>query len=149
LEKEYTKFQTWTLFMTFGNPNTNYSSRDLLLQCCDSAIQEIKEENIEKELNELVSQGLIADITDPMTDTTQSYQISNAGIIYIRKISSEIQKQVELDKIPNHIYEKQDDADIRAAIEDKTIRRDTIIKSAIKNVSPILEIIKFVLPYLN
>lgn len=143
--KDYTKFQTWVLFITFGNNGRLYTSRDLLFQCCDSAIRDLKEEHIGIELKELVESGLLD--TNPNQDP-QSYQISDSGILYMRKVLSEIQEQIKLHRIPEYIVKNQDD-EMQTSIGQGEVIRDTIVKSGIKNIGPILEIIKFVIPFMN
>ena len=134
LDTKLTKFQLWTLFVTFNQPSTSFKTKDLLLQCCDSAIVDLQKENVEKELYELTGKGYLEDQFDGR------YRITEDGILYVRQLHIALCDKVSNNKIPQEVISKQD-RNVADEIKNHILNLATIISSGIKNIGPIVDLI--------
>lgn len=76
-----TPFQLWTLFFMFDNPSGQYTRRDLLLTCCNSAIRTLSTKAVDADLSSLHSAKYIdvAGFVRGVTNNT-TYRISDEGV---------------------------------------------------------------------
>ena len=99
-----TPFQLWTLFLMFNNPSGQYTRRDLLLSCCDSAITALSTRAVDGDLSRLrsVKYTDVVGFVSGVTDNT-AYRISDEGILYVRQNLSHIQDSCKRGAIPEPI----------------------------------------------
>ena len=108
------------------------------MQCCDSAILDLEANKIDSELKGLEDQGYASSVGP------DSYALSNAGILYVRKICLLIDKTAKNSQIPQDVCYIQDE-DLADEIEkEEGVDMGTIVTAAIRNIEPMVELIKSV-----
>lgn len=132
-----TPFQLWTLFLLYKNSSNRYTVRDLLLECCDSAMKTLSTgKAADAEISSLRSAGYIVGmpLTHPLDDNPTVYQISNHGILYVRKNLSSIQDACNRGAIPEPVISAQD-GEVAEALRAKSPSiANTIVDCAVKNI---------------
>ena len=132
--KELTKFQIWTLFITYSNNPTAFSKEELLIKCCNSAIVDLQEGCIEEELIQLVDKKYLLEFND-------RYKIDLNGILYVRRIHATLSDKVENNKIPQNVISKQDKS-VADEIKDHNLTLNTFISAGVNNIGPIIDLIR-------
>ncbi|MGY5148419.1 MAG: hypothetical protein ACW9W4_10515 [Candidatus Nitrosopumilus sp. bin_7KS] len=131
-----TPFQLWSLFLMFKNPDGEFTQNQLLLQCCDSAMATLDEDQIDSELQSFESSGYIKNVSH----SEPRYQISGGGIIFVRKNMAKIQTACDNVQIHSDIINKQD-VSLKTAIRNRENLTPMIMECALKNIKPILDLI--------
>lgn len=133
-----TPFQLWSLFLMLNNPSQRYTSRNLLLSCCDSAIKTLSAETVEIELSSLQSAKYIeSGFNDMFINGQAAYRISNDGILFVRKNLSFIQDACNKGAIPESVIGAQENEVAEALRANSSNLAKTIIDHGIKNIGNI------------
>ena len=137
-----TPFQLWTLFLMFKDTSVGYTSRDLLVKCCDTAIETLSEGDAKTQISGLRSAGYTVDNTLDALFTKQPimHQISDDGILYVRKNLLSIQDACNRDAIPEPVINAQD-MEVAEALRSKSSNMAKIIlEHGIKNIGGITKL---------
>ena len=140
-----TPFQLWTLFLLYKNSSDQYTVRDLLLECCDSAMNALSTGRAaDAEISSLQSAGYIVGmpLVRSLDENRTVYQISNHGILYVRKSLASIQDASSKGAIPESVISAQD-GEVAEALRAKSLSiANTIVDCAVKNIGHILALLK-------
>ena len=135
-----TPFQLWTLFLLYKNSSARYTVRDLLLECCDSAMKTLSTgKAADAEISSLQSAGYIIGmpLTHLLDDNPAVYEISNHGILYVRKNLASIQDACNKGAIPEPVISAQD-GEVAEALRTKGPNiANAIVDCAVKNIGHI------------
>jgi len=82
---KFTLFQNWVLVVLFQNTTQSFTEKQLMIRCCDSAIEELTEKKIMLDLDELKTNGLVSYNRKQDMNTINEYHITTSGILYVRK----------------------------------------------------------------
>lgn len=136
-----TPFQLWTLFLMFNNPSGQYTRRDLLLSCCDSAIRALSTKAVDADLSRLRSAKYIdiAGFVSGMIDNA-AYRISDEGILYVRQNLSHIQDSCGRGAIPEPIIREQDTEIADALRSNSPSLPKMIIEHGIQNIGNVFKL---------
>ena len=134
MDKKLTKFQIWTLFITYNSRSISFSREELLDECCKSAILDLQEGCIEEELNQLIDKEYLVGAGD-------HYRIALNGRLYVRKVHAIVSEKVENGKISPKIISKQDKS-VADEIKGYNLTQNTFISTGIKNIGPIVELVR-------
>ena len=133
-EKSLSPFQTWCLFLMFENHSQLFTSKDLLMKCCDSALVQLDPNKVHDELNYLSKEARL------VSTSGGAYSISTMGIIWVRKNIANIVDACKNDKIKQDVIQQQDSGLI-TCLENKTLDLSkSIVHFAIKNIGPIISL---------
>ena len=84
MENNLSLFQNWVLFILFKNPHLVKDDRQLMIECCDTAIEDLDESKIVIDLTKLENDGLINyEMLEERGE--KKYKITTTGILYVRK----------------------------------------------------------------
>ena len=135
-----TPFQLWTLFLLYKNSSVRYTVRDLLLECCDSATKTLSTgKAADAEISSLQSAGYLVGMSfvNLLDENSTEYQISNHGILYVRKNLVSIQDACNKGVIPEPVISAQD-SEVAEALQAKSPSiANTILDCAVKNIGHI------------
>lgn len=150
---EFTPFQMWTMFIMLQNTSTLYTVKDLMAQCCNSSLSQLNPNSIETELNRLLSARLIehSDTVHFDLSPTKHYQISTSGIYWIRQNIHKVITACKDGKIDRNMVRKQDLVLVKSLYSENGLLNEdddisltkTILEYGIKNITPIMFLIKF------
>lgn len=128
---KYSNFQAWVLFRLFDDQDHKYRAKDLLNQCCDSAITDLKSNGDawKRELAELERSSLVyRDLGD--------YTISETGIIYVRQNLAALERVCNDSSVPKDV-EYKENTTIQEALRNKTVSAEMIIKHGLGNMQAV------------
>ena len=148
IKDDFSPFQVWSLFNMYQHHTKYYTSRDLLITCCDSALAEINENEIDAELGVLTKDHEFIkrkythpSLIDLEPDNDDQFQISNRGIVWVRKNISKIEDACKMNKIKQNIIDQQEQ-ELQTDLNEKGLSlKETILKCGIKNIAPIISLL--------
>ena len=135
-----TPFQLWTMFLLYKNSSDQYTVRDLLLECCDSAMKALSTgKAADAEISSLRSAGYVTGgpLNPVLAKNLIVYQISNHGILYVRKNLSSIQDACNRGAIPEPVISAQDGEVAKALRAKSPSIANTIVDCAVNNIGHI------------
>lgn len=146
-----TPFQLWSLFLMYGNHSEQYTIKDLLVMCCDSAIAGLSADTVEREISSLRTLNYIelGPFRKEMPAGSTMYRISMKGILFIRKNLALIQDACSRGTIPERVISAQYD-EIKDALRNKI--KDigkVIIKYGIQNMGNIPMLFELFMPHVS
>ena len=135
---KHSNFQAWVLFKLFEDQKREYRLKDLLNQCCDSAIMKLNlnENEWGQELRELKNSSLIS-------ANRAGFLISPKGIIYVRQNLTALEQACNDSNVPKDI-EYKEDVEIQEALKTKTVTIGMLIKRALDNVQSVRSLAEIV-----
>ena len=135
-----TPFQMWCVFLMFKNNPISYAPKELLMECCDSAISQLDPNHIDDELNYLSKEARLLDEL-----SNERYVISNEGIVVVRQKITNIIDACKNNKIKKEIIQQQDQA-LSVSLNNKSPElKEAIVYSAVKNIGPIISLLNSLL----
>lgn len=147
MKRVLTPFQLWCLFRMYGDPDSKFTTRRLLLECCESSLKTLSEDDTDKQLSDLLSMGYASRKEFRAVDSV--FWISNNGILYVRKNLAAINNACEQNLISESVINAQDD-DVAKALHNKdSDLKNTIINTGIKNIGNIPMLIEHTLQFVN
>lgn len=138
----HSNFQAWVLFKLFEAKPEKYRPRDLLKECCTSAIMKLNLDEDEwiKELAELQKASLIDD--DP-----NHVFISEKGIIYVRQNLHTFERVCNDSRVPKDI-KYSGDQEIRESLMNKKITVGMILKHGLNDIQSIRTLLEAISQYI-
>lgn len=126
-------FQTWVLFMTFDESETMLEESEILRQCCDSAIADLELGNISQELEQL--------ITSRYLYYNRGYGITSNGVLYVRKLLLDINKNIHALSKQQSLIAKQEN-EMTKQIGDGKIELKTFLRIGTENIGSIMALVR-------
>lgn len=142
-----TPFKLWCLFRMYADPNAKFTTRRLLLECCESSLKTLSEGDADQQLSDLCSTEYVS--TSGLRLSEPTFWISNNGILYVRKNLGAINTACEQNQLPESVIDAQDD-DVARALRDKDpdLKR-TIVDAGIRNIGNIPMLMEHALRFMN
>lgn len=140
-----TPFQLWVLFIMYKNLSSWYTDRELLAKCCNAALRTVSTgADADAEIFSLQTAGYI---TDNSLDVLLGkepfmYQISNDGIIFVRKNLLSIQDACSSGAIPEPVINEQNGEIADALHANSSDLQDLILKHGIQGIDVIFKLVQ-------
>ena len=140
-----TPFQLWVLFIMYKNLSAWYTDRELLAKCCEAALRTVPTgADVDAEISSLQTAGYITDnsLDALLRKEPFMYQISNDGIIFVRKNLLSVQGACSRKAIPEPIINEQNDEIADALHANSSNLQDLILKYGIQGIDVIFKLIQ-------
>ena len=142
--------------MTFKHEDGWFTERTILRQCCESSLQTLKLDNVEKELKQLVAAGYLdvriitgeksMSLLSPVPKGEHKYRIDNGGILYIRQLYIVLRDRVSAAAMPPDVINQQS-APLRDELKKKILNLETFLTAGINNIGPIMKLVRMLISF--
>ena len=116
--------------------NTQYSTTEILRNCCESALLDLDVDNVGEDIHQLHLSGYTHSVNG-------FYTIAPKGIAYVRKLIASIGETTRAGEIPQHMIAKQD-LELKKQIEKQELDESVFVKVLLKNISLVWDLIKLI-----
>lgn len=140
-----TPFQLGVLFVMYKNLSTWYTDRELLAKCCGAALRTVSTgADADAEISSLLAAGYITDnsLDVLLRNEPFLYQISNDGIIFVRKSLLSIQDACRRGTIPEPVINEQNDKIADALHANSPNLLKLIVKYGIQSIDAIFKLVQ-------
>ena len=147
-----TPFQLWVLFVMYKNLSSWYTDRELLANCCNTALRTLTTgADVDAEISSLRAAGYIADnsLDVVLRKEPYMYQISNDGIIFVRKSLLSIQDACGRGTIPESVINEQNDEIADALHSNSSNLQELVLKYGMQGIDVIFKLIQVCLEILR